>query len=258
MTRALTRTHFHSSRLICTLADLSLLETVAPGAAFAEKLGLWVSFTDAISLSVVHSASFTEHPSKAKPLVGVAGVAAGVALGQAFAAVRAGLVRSINRVGAELSAPEVDAPTDLATVYAPYRRYYLAQQREIELKLYPLRLQVRAVLARASAEIRKLAALDAAMEQILCERESKLLLKVPALLEKRFRQLHADHQQALAATQQADNPALWLQPGGWLAGFCRDMQTVLIAELDLRLQPALGLMEALQQDLTIRKLNINE
>lgn len=253
MTRAPTRTHFHSSRLLRTLADLSLLDNVAPGTAFAEKLGLWVTFTDAISLSAVHKASSVSH---ACPPGKVA--AAEVALGKAFTAVRTGLLQSISRAGAELPAPDADVLADLAAVFAPYRRHYQAQQREIEIKLYPLRLQVRAVLARASAGLRELAALDAALDQILSERESKLLSKVPTLLEKRFRLLHADHLQALAATQQADKPALWLQPGGWLAGFCQDMQTVLIAELDLRLQPALGLMEALQQDTLTKQHNSNE
>ena len=57
MTRVLTRTHFHSSRLLRTLTDLSAVEVQAPGMAFAEKLGLWVDYTDAIALYAVHNAN---------------------------------------------------------------------------------------------------------------------------------------------------------------------------------------------------------
>jgi hypothetical protein len=52
----------------------------------------------------------------------------------------------------------------------------------------------------------------------------------------------------VSATQQTDQPALWLQAGGWLAHFCQELHTVLLAELDLRLQPTLGLVEALQNE----------
>ena len=120
----------------------------------------------------------------------------------------------------------------------------------MELKLQPLRTHVRGVLGKASPALRKLVELDAALDGILGERESKLLAIVPVLLEKRFRQLHDAHRQKLMATQQADSPDHWMQAGGWLADFCQEMQTVLLAELDVRLQPSLGLMEAFNHELT--------
>jgi hypothetical protein len=75
-----------------------------------------------------------------------------------------------------------------------------------------------------------------------------LLSKTPVLLGKRFQQLFKEHQQKLADTQQTDNPVSWMQAGGWLARFCKDMQMLLLAELELRLQPAMGLIEAFTQD----------
>lgn len=230
MTRALTRTSFHSARLIRVLADLSLLDTVEQGAAFAEKLGLWVSFTDAITLSAVHGASTASAPGMPVDVT----TGARMALGKVFARVQAGLVSSIGRLPGELSAPEPDALADPVFAYEPYRRHYLAQQREIELKLRPLRAHVREVLGQSSPRLRKLAALDAALDGILFEREGKLLLKLPSLLEKRFKQLRKTHQQAT----------------DWLAGFGQEMQTVLLAELDVRMQPVLGLIEACKQEST--------
>jgi len=228
MTRALTRTSFHSARLIRVLAELSLLDTVEQGAAFAEKLGMWVSFTDAITLSAVHSASTTT-PSGMPD-----GVTTGqrTALDKAFERVQAGLVSAIGRLPKELSAPEADALDDPAFAFEPYRRHYQAQQREIEVKLRPLRARVREVLGQSSPKLRKLAALDAALDGILGERESKLLQKLPSLLEKRFRQLAKAHQPTT----------------DWLANFGQEMQTVLLADMDVRLQPVLGLIEAYNQD----------
>ncbi|MDI1246201.1 MAG: DUF3348 family protein [Rhodoferax sp.] len=230
MTRALTRTSFHSARLIHVLADLSLLDKAAQGAAFAEKLGTWVRFTDAITLSAVHNANPASQPGLP---VGLRADAHSE-LGKTLARVQAGLVSSMDRAQAELPAPEADALTDPTAGFEPYRRHYLAQQREIELKLRALRAQVRQVLGQSSARLRKLVALDAAFEGILAERESKLLLKLPVLLEKRFKQL--------AQVQP--------QTHTWLTGFCREMQAVLLAELELRMQPVLGLMEACHQDST--------
>jgi hypothetical protein len=59
-----------------------------------------------------------------------------------------------------------------------------------------LRARVRERLARTSPKLQKLAALDAAFDAILKEREGKLLGTVPALLEKRFGQLFTAHQQS--------------------------------------------------------------
>ena len=254
MTRASTRTNFHSARLIRVLTDLSLLDTPAQGTAFAEKLGMWVSFTDAITLSCVHSGSAASSPETP---VGAA-LGARIDLGQAFVRVQAGLASSFGRAQRALAEPEPDALADPASAFEPYRRFYLAQQREIELKLRPLRAQVREVLGQSSPKLRKLAALDAALDGILCERESKLLLKLPSLLEKRFKQLIKAHQQTPRPAQQADNPALWMQSGGWLANFFQEMQTVLHADMDVRMQPVLGLIEAYQLDSPTKHHKINE
>jgi hypothetical protein len=67
---------------------------------------------------------------------------------------------------------------------------------------------------------------------------------VPQLLGRRFEQLHQAHRSALPTP---DDPARWLQPGAWLHTFCQDMRVVLLAELELRLQPVAGLLEALNE-----------
>lgn len=247
MTQALRHTHFHSSRLMRVLAELALLEATQAGGAFAEKLGLWVAFTDAITLHAAHNARPAGAAEMSTPTS--ARVAAAEAFDRARTALEQALAHSATPKGSKsrngLPVPSLGLPIVAKSAFEPYRRYYQAQQREMETGVAALRNQVRTALAQASPALQQLAALDAALTGILNERESRLLASIPSLLEKRFSFLLQAHQQRLAHTQQADNPAFWLNPAGWLTRFCHELQTVLQAELDLRLQPALGLVEAL-------------
>lgn len=240
MTRALRRTHFHSSSLMRVLSDLALVEHSEAGDGFAEKLGLWVSFTDAITLCAAHNASGGSTPT---PQVRTRAVVA-----QEFARKRAAMEQAISDSAAPrtskarnpLPAPQQGGQPAQAADFEPYRRYYLAQQRDMEANAATLRSTVRATAARAGSALRQLAALDEALDAILGDRQSRLLATIPSLLEKRFKLLQQTHQGS------PDNAQQVAKPGGWLTGFGNELQTVLLAELDLRLQPTLGLIEALQ------------
>lgn len=239
MTRALTRTNFHSSKLIRVLSDLAVVDAVEPGTAFAEKLGLWLNLHDAINLCAALNESSTDQPSAKFGKKSVTSVA----IGDEFARVRTGLVNSITQ----------SRPLNLGADYEPYRRYYAAQQRAMDSSVRPLRAAVRAALAKASPALKQLADLDATFDAIVCERESKLLSTVPLLLKRRFAQLREAHQKMLVDTQQADDPALSMTTGAWAARFSHELQMALLAELDLRLQPAVGLIEALNNEMTKHK-----
>ena len=254
MTRALTRTNFHSSQLIRTLSDLAVLQTAEPAAAFGEKLGLWIGFTDAIALTGVHNASaVNDEPLAAQSL-------ADAPLGEAFAKMRAQLESTITksqapnmgRTRAELTLPILDAPLDDVKAYTPFRRYHQAHQRDMEAGVRNVRTKLRDGVAQASPKLRQLVALDAAFDGILVEREGRLLATIPSLLEKRFNHLRKTYLQTLTDTQRCDDtPDLWMKPGAWLARFCAELQAVLLAELDLRLQPAVGLLEAFLHEKTL-------
>jgi hypothetical protein len=254
MTRALTRTNLHSSKLIRVLNDLALLEAVEPGTAFAEKLGLWLNLNDAITLCAAHNTR-TARQQTMPPRAAAVGPDA---MGDELAKLQAALANSIahgsstkgSRTRMALPVPKFGEPLEVGAAYEPYRRYYLAHQRQMDSSVGPLRTQVREVLAKASPALKTLAALDAVFDAILCDHESKLLAKLPSLLAQRFDQLLTAHQQALIETQQADDPAGWMKPGGWLVRFCHELQTVLLAELDVRLQPTVGLVEAFNNEMT--------
>lgn len=258
MARALTRTNFHSSRLLRVLADLSVVDTDESGTGFAEKLGQWLNLNDAITL---HGALKVSAAGTPAAQFGMSSLARD-AIGDEFTRVRTTLENSIRKttlpaagrtVKSRWPSAIVDEPLDVAAVYAPHRRYYLSQQRDMEVSVGALRVKVREALSTATPALKKLAILDAVLDGMLSEHESKFLGTVPSLLEKRFQQLFNAHQQALVKTQLTDSPECWMRPGGWLANFRNDLQTALLAELDLRLQPAMGLIEALNNEKTNHK-----
>ena len=244
MARGSPRTSFDSSRLIRALSDLVSTDAAPPRQSFADRLGQWLDFADAIALFSALNGSTdaaggpatAEHPT----------------LGGEFARVRGGLLDSINTDGLltpgkariRLPAPAWHASTPGAADYLPYHRYYLAHQRDMGAAIAPLRASVRAGLAQRSPALRQLATLDGVLDQALAPRERSLLANVPQLLGRRFEQLHQAHRSALSTP---DDPARWLQPGAWLHTFCQDMRAVLLAELELRLQPVAGLLDALNE-----------
>lgn len=229
-----------------------MVDTVEPGNAFAEKLGEWVHFADAITLSAVHNDSIASLPK----IPHERQVAAYASADAEFDRTQAFLITSITRscspssrkTHISLPPPRFEQPIELAAAYVPYRRFYEAHQRDMESSIQPLRVNVRERVAKASPRLKKLADLDATLEKVLRERESRLLSKVPVLLKKRFEQLFKAHQQQLVDARRADDPAGWTQADGWLTRFCNDMQMLLLAEVEFRLQPAKGLIEAFKQD----------
>ena len=244
MARGSPRTSFDSSRLIRALSDQVSTDAAPPRQSFADRLGQWLDFADAIALFSALNGS--------TDAAGGPATAEHPALRDEFARVRGALLDSINTDGVltpgkariRLPAPAWHASTPGAADYLPYHRYYLAHQRDMGAAIAPLRASVRAGLAQRAPALRQLAALDGVLDQALAPRERSLLATVPQLLGRHFEQLHQAHRSALPTP---DDPARWLQPGAWLHTFCQDMRAVLLAELELRLQPVAGLMDALNE-----------
>lgn len=248
MTRTPTRTNFNSSSLLRVLIDLDIAEATEPGADFAEKLGHWVSFTDAIALSAVHSApaqlNSAPQADRSSPLR--------TQLDTARARLASAITQrsgNAGKVHTQLPTPQADLTGSVAGAFEPYRRYYQAHQRELETQLSPLRTRARDTLAQASPALQQLAALDAILESILSERESRLLAKVPTLLQRRFAHLLQTHQPATDEGATPQDAELAARHRAWQTLFGQELQAVLLAELDLRLQPTLGLIEAYEHAL---------
>jgi hypothetical protein len=223
MTRVLTRAPIYRSSLTRLLVDLDVVEGMDAGAAFAEKLGDWLDFRNAIRLHGIHSAPAT---GKLAPKPNLLKDALSAELARR---------RSVLTASIQLPLPSLDLSLKPSTAYEPYRRHHLARQREMELQLRQLRSKLRGLLHGVSTGLQKLVDLDATFEQMLSERESKLFSSVPALLEKHFKHLLKEHAQ--------DDPALWLP------AFGKTLQAALLSELEVRLHPAMGLIDAYNEEM---------
>lgn len=281
MTQAVSRTRFNSAGLVRILAELAVADVADPKQTFAERLGEWLDFKDALALYSALNSAAVGAPSRAAPAAALCGQLVQVR-GELAAAVAAAGTTQPGGTNLALPTPLPNAAPESAADFAPFHRYYLAHQRAMAAAVSPLRASARAVLAGQSAALRQLAALDAVLDQALAAREASLLATVPVLLGKRFAHLYAAHRRereaaapdvagqaapdaagqaataGAAATGEGapgagappDDPARWMQPGGWLGRFCAEMQRVLLAELDLRLMPVAGLVAALDKEST--------
>ena len=194
----------------------------APRPAFADRLGHWLGWTGAISLSAALDAAPAAPTAPAAPAAPVAARPGPMGAEEAdFQRVRAGRVAAI---AAGPSEP-ASSPTD----FGPYRRHCHAQQQAMQQAVGALRQRLRVALSQRSGSGAQLAALDAVLDPALAAHERQLLGLVPLRL-----QAHFDH------LQQADDA----HPG-WRREFEQDLARVLTAELDHRLLPARGLLDAL-------------
>jgi hypothetical protein len=215
-------------RLLTRLTDVDAPQSAA---TLPDRLSLWLDWKQAIALSTALD-GVPADPAEDVP-------AFGQATEDECVRSRAALVQAIETDRAFLTAAQRQAQgmpsLDAANDYAPLRQRYIALQRKIQATTGSLRGNLRDMLAQASPEMARLAEVDAVMELALSPREQALLGKVPTLLGEYFDGLR---QRTQGTT--ADAAALWLDV------FRKDMQSVLLAELDVRFQPVEGLLTALR------------
>ena len=120
--------------------------------------------------------------------------------------------------------------------FAPHRQRYLELQHQMALRVEAVRGQVRQALEQASPALAQLAAFDAVLERMLAAREPGLMATVPLALERRF--------EALRTAAVADE-----SPDGWRHSLAQALHAALRAELEQRLQPVIGMIEALDNQL---------
>lgn len=229
-------------RLLARLTDADLPESRQP---LSDRLSEWLGWTDAIALSTALSGN--------PPAVAPGARAIGRAEENECARVRAALAKAIagdktfaaarRRGPAHASADGF--PMDAAADYAVFRQRYLSLQQTMETDIGNLRARLRGMLAARSPGMTRLAMVDAVMERALSARERSLLSSVPAMLGARFERLRQSQEETRAAAQTSGEAAA-ATPGAWLDVFRKDMQSVLLAELDIRFQPVEGLLAALR------------
>lgn len=260
MTQVPPRAHFNSTQLVRYLTENALLEAAPVQEHLGQKLGDWLNFRQAIALHGVLTPELGLAPpasANRTPLM------TAEALTRHVEKVRVDLAHAITH-GApagsgmarlEMPAAELDHPIEPKTAFEPYRRFYSLQQRKMENSLRLLRAQVRAQLSKSTQSLQQLATLDAAFEHILSEREAVLLGKVAKAHEKRFVQALKSHIKKQAEVEPSDKPTVDTDASAieWLMPLRQALRTSLLAELDTRLQPTLGLLEAFTQEHALKK-----
>lgn len=243
MLQAPRRTGFSGPTLVRLLARLTQADASEPGTSLSSQLSQWLGWADAIALS---SALKGNAPAVAAGLR-----AADSTEERECARVRATLADAIAEDGAAgrrrgpARPSALPHPVDAQVDYAVYRQRYVTLQQTMETAIGNLRGRLRIALSGRAAGMAKLAMIDAVMERVLGAREQSLLGTVPTLLEAHFQRLRQAEAAALADTQAAGQPAT-VAPGAWLGVFRKDMQSVLLAELEIRFQPIEGLLAALR------------
>ena len=239
----------NSSRLVLLLQQWAQAQGVQARADVAEQLSQWLSTVDAVALSrALHALESVDAREIHAPPQPVDWPAMQATLRRT----RAELVELVTAVPApakpgrqraDNTPPEQPDP-HAAAEFAGHAARYLALQKQLDARVAALRLQLRQGLSLGPPGLRRLAALDAVLQQMLGAREQRLWTLLPGHLERRMAQLRTAHEQQLKAAGRDDDARQWSLPGGWLHAFERDLQALLLAELQVRLEPVTGLLEA--------------
>ena len=206
--------------------------TGAPRQDVAERLGQWLSVAETIELHAGQSAVTAAGTAASRRPPRVEPAALHATLRAELDRVRALLTRSITTRPAHM--PD---PNDLDTELALFHQRLGDQQRRMEMAIDALREHVRQQLAQSTPAMAQLAAIDAVMDGFFGGREQRLLSTLPAFLKARFAALRLE-------AAHADSP----DDLRWLQRFGAEFEQTLLAELDLRLQPVTGLIEALAHE----------
>lgn len=234
MAQAMSPAALNHSSLVRALADLADVQVPESKQSFAERLGQWLGFAEALSLYSVLNPGGAEAPQRR------ASAGQATAVRAELARVRDTLIETLREPPAVASQAPGEGTVDFTPDFTPIHRHYLARQRQMSNDIGLLRAKVRTALACQTPALKRLAELDAVMEQALGVRERSLLATLPVFLSRRFEQL--------CAAQQTPAQAEESGAGDWLAAYCREAQTLLLMELELRLQPVNGLIAALENE----------
>lgn len=230
MTHASSPAPHQHSRLIRFLSDLAVADIEAAHRDFADRLGQLLDFGDSIVLA--------DALKQRRTWVAAPDTTSAAMVRAEFLSVQERLVSTVvNSCTPGLDNPRIRWPAVARTdsqpaSVEPYRRFYVALQRDLDASIRNLRTTVRDVISGLSEPLSQLAAIDVALEDTLWDHTRAFFAVIPAFLEKRFEHLFTGESS--------------VSPLNGLEQFRRECQGLLLAELEVRLQPALGLLEALE------------
>ena len=233
------------------LSGLAVADIQISHKHFAQRLGRLIDLSDSVRLSSAHShiATMGFEPT----------TDSSKAVTEEFLRQRTSIVQSLassfmpgaTNARIKLPPPSADASLDEARAYQPYKNFYTAQQRDIDIKIQRLQSHVREAVSGLSPELAQLAALDMVLADTLALHARKFFSAIPKLLGKRHNHLRKEYLAAVSDIKHGDSTSAQERErfGGELhQQLCAEMQGLLLAEVEARLLPALGIIEALNTD----------
>ncbi|AZT84946.1 DUF3348 family protein [Marinobacter sp. NP-4(2019)] len=149
-------------------------------------------------------------------------------LSRELATTRQALIGRIHGYGDDI---EREDPVAFET----YLNSWLTLQRKIAATTRQLRDKVRKDMKNQGQALARLAELDSVFDHTMAGYTSQCFSQISKVLEQRFQALMTSSGQHREPDTQSGDP---------LHRYCEEAQNLLIAELDVRLEPVLGLLEA--------------
>jgi len=238
----------HGSRLLRVLSGLLREDVAYPPPNLAQQLARLVSFQETEQLASLHTKPVGLKPDSLESAV--LNIKDEV-LNTRLALVQAIATSFVQGSSSRIRLPLVNANTSIDALlkFAPYHRFYAAHQRVFELKIQTLQSVLRDAIASQYPVLAELVVLDKGLRDVLRNHIGTLLAGIPKLLGRRFDSLLQQNRKYDTGIQESDEALWnsWTQKGAGLEMFLQDMQGLLLAELELRLLPLLGLIEAVEE-----------
>jgi hypothetical protein len=242
--RAASQVSLNSSRLVRFLGGLGAANPQVSSEQFALRLGELIDLSDSVRLSATHASLGDTAAAESEE-------SAQTSRGD-FLRVRTFMVEAVIRSFSPVTGtggiklPKEARPCEPGDqeLLAAYLRFYVSHQREMGFKIRNLHTRTREAVAGHSPELAQLCALDAAIGNAISGHTRRYFVVIPKLLGKRFELLLEDYRQAVSAGD-SDNDKLWAQT---LERFQGEMRELLLAEIEARLLPVVGLIEALDEN----------
>ena len=243
MTQAQPHPSLSGTRLVRFLIDLEVADVELSHRHFAERLSQLIDLPDSISLARAHGniASMPFEPAKVSAAT----------IKEGFLQARASLVQSVIQSVATGSAATIACPAEAQVNdpiggtddLEPYVKHYSTQQRKIDFAVQKLHSDIRTACLGLSPQLAQLSELDRALNATLSIRYRRCFAVIPKLLQKRYRHLVGKFQQERQNHRRENE--LWLQ---LQEQYRSEVQGLLLAELETRLLPVLGLIEAIDEE----------
>jgi hypothetical protein len=210
-------------RLLTLLADMATGAASAPPQHLGQQLGRMIDLPNSVSLSATLAglSRLVFEPLEEDP----------VRARDDFLRVHAAMIGAVLRsLSPERGPSRIRWPEPVGEEAVPveaYGKFYAANQREMEARVRGLQERVRDVLTGARPELAQLVSLESALGNAFQARARRLYAAIPAIVSRHLEQLR---------DAGVDAPEARLRD---------EVQTLLLAEVEARLLPVQGLIEAL-------------